>query len=155
VGVLLAWVILIQRLCVIHRCPDCGSEWHCIEYRFAGFCVHESCDELLSMPSRIAHDLGAPCSHANLVTYTVKRYWGLLICWHWSHRGIVSVKPEDCGYTDAMQSWVRVEAIKNPALAEEFRQRVLQDKDLEYLKSLYRRMMADIESGEDGKTGHH
>jgi hypothetical protein len=136
IGLIVAWFSLVDLSWFVESCPDCGSDWDSIQYRFFQIPISERRHSNTMMLELVCADLGVPCTHPNLIRRHKQRRWGLCICWCPCHNGIDGLAGDADDYDQTTSARVRAMAKENPKLGEEFRQRVLVEHDYDYWHAL-------------------
>jgi len=134
------WFIGITESAYYEVCTRCDSRRITVETRGFGVLISTRFhSERETFDARIANDLGVPCPHS-FVRALVARWRGLLL------PTVDQNLPSRLFYDTPKWYKKNASAIvaglksKNPALPQEFRERVLLKRDYEYLRQLIRSM---------------
>jgi hypothetical protein len=130
------WFLLVHRLLEGHECNVCHR--YIIQERIEVIRIRVAFHELCNDPTLItlmASDLGFPCNHPDSSDWEPwEDYWGAYYCVH-PFRGTahLSVGSQwEQWYRDVVRPRLFAAQHDNPKLAEEFRQRVMLDRDRKY-----------------------
>jgi hypothetical protein len=132
------WFTSVESTLFVENCPVCGHGRDVIESRFFSVTPRRVTREFPSLTELIASDLGIPCDHEPMTGWWKHRLFGGCLwgeCIIGIHR--ISDLPQypPCA-RDAVRSW----AANDPEFIRNFRERVLEGRDREYLRTLYLRM---------------
>lgn len=128
------WFVAVDRSWFVDSCPRCGFHRYSIQHRVLSVCVHEQTRDFPSLVQRIAEDLGAECRHPRLPRWHKHRWWGLLVCAAPCHNGTLAITDTDL-YKEADSEKVKKIAETAPSVREKFVERVLENHDIDFLKS--------------------
>ena len=134
-----AWFLLVDRSWFIDDCPDCGYSSDVLQYRVAGWAIHEDTRNDFSILQRFAADLGTECTHPQITRWHQHRYWGLWFCASPCINGLHGLYEDDSWYDSSTTAQVKAFAKANPSLHAEFSQRVLKDHDFTFFRETLRR----------------
>jgi hypothetical protein len=134
VAAVLVWFLGVDRSWFVEDCPSCGFGRDILQYRVLGIPVHERIREDTTLRQRVAADLGVPCTHPKLERWHKYRWWGLCICACPRISGTHRLVGDTSWYDDAVVAKVENLAETNPSLRDEFAERVLVKRDMDYWK---------------------
>ena len=142
----LLWLVAVDLSWFRDRCEDCWLDRDIWQVRVYGMPVYERTREH-GILHRVAEDLGVRCPHQHSSHDYLRRYWGLVYPAYPCFNGILRLSGEDW-YDDAAAEIVRARGKSSPALAEEFRQKVLVAHDWQYLANF----RAKLQQSQSGNT---
>jgi hypothetical protein len=132
------WFTSVESTVFVENCPACGHGRDVIESRFFSVTPRRVTREYASLAELIASDLGIACNHERMTGWWAHRvYGGLLSGERFAGIHRLSDAPwyPPCA-RDAVRSW----AANDPEFIRNFRERVLERKDLAYWRTLLSRM---------------
>jgi hypothetical protein len=113
-----------------------------IKLEFLQFQFTQHIEQHDSILQKMATDIGTECKHPNMSSgYQKWRFWGLLIPDE-IHPGIDRLSGGDDWYDDKARAIVKEMIKTNPALRDEFANRVLKNHDWKYLKTFVQDVIA-------------
>ncbi|MHC4721366.1 MAG: hypothetical protein ACYS6I_01520 [Planctomycetota bacterium] len=130
------WFLAVDASLFIETCRDCFFYREDLQFRLFTFPIFKKEFVQLSSIIMVARDLGVACEHPNLKRWHKTRMWGLIFRGFPCINGTTVIawdsKSYDKGVTDRLNSLVE----SDPQLPQEFQQRVLIERDMEYWHSL-------------------
>jgi hypothetical protein len=136
------WFLCVDGSIFIKSCPDCWYGEDVYQIRIFTIPIYQHVEQHDSILQKIAIDIGTECKHPNMSSgYQKWRFWGLLIPDE-IHPGIDRLSGGDDWYDDKARAIVKEMVKTNPALRDEFADRVLKNHDWKYLKTFVQRVIA-------------
>jgi hypothetical protein len=132
------WFSSVESTLFVENCPACGHGRDVVASRFFSDTTRRVTREFPSLAELIASDLGIACDHKAMTGWWKHRMFGGCLwgeCFVGIHRLSDPPRYPPCA-RDAVRSW----AANDPEFIRNFRDRVLEGKDVGYLRTLYLQM---------------
>lgn len=136
----MAWFVCVDWSWFVEGCPNCGFGRDVVQYRVCGIVVREETKEFQTIAEFVARDLGTPCSHIPMNRWHKHRWWGLCYCQSPCINGIDRLTQDESWYDAAVQSRVQALAATDPAVRDEFKQRIIVGRDATWWQTFWPRV---------------
>jgi hypothetical protein len=131
------WFSSVESTYFVENCPACGHGRDVIESRFFSDTPRRVTREFPSLAELIASDLGIPCDHKAMTGWWHTRLFGGCL---WGERFVGILRLSGPRYPPCARDAVRSWAANDPEFIRNFRERVLEGKDIRYLMTLHLKM---------------
>ena len=132
------WFSSVESTYFVENCPACGHGRDVIESRFFSDTPRRVTREFPTLAELIASDLGIPCDHKAMTGWWHTRLFGGCL---WGERFVGIHRLSDAPrYPPCARDAVRSRAANDPEFIRSFRERILEGKDIGYLRTLYLQM---------------
>lgn len=141
---MLAWFLLVDKMCFVEKCPACIYGRMVVQYRVLMHPFYEKVAEHDSLLRKVAYDLGVPCLHPKLFRETTGRFKGLFIRAGEVKGGTYFLIGDDLWYDEDASAKVRAMAKQNPELPDEFYRRVFVGRDNDYCHAFLKQLREQL-----------
>jgi len=143
-GFVVIWFVAIDWSYFEEGCGNCLYHKSVYQYRVLGIPIHEKTTEYHSVIELVAQDLGVPCQHRGYYRTHRQRWWGLCYCRRPCIMGTTHIaSDQEFWYTAEIKKTAKAMISENPAVGEEYRQRVVIEHDWEYWRNFVKRLKRD------------
>ena len=149
-GLVCLWFTAVDYSVFFERSTTTRADRAILQYRVFGRAVHETVVETSNVMESIGRDLGVKDEWVNAERVHWQRYWGLLMCACPCMSSVWGMEPYTGGYeySEELGKQARRLAASDPEITEEYRRRVLMDRDSQFFAAIMQRLGAEVECTE-------